>query len=57
MIVNAFTCSGAYAVLIMSGLERVENRSMMLVPTMVFSRDRFSPAAPTSCRVLIGFLF
>ena len=33
MIVNAFTCSGAYAVLIMSGLKRVENRSMMPVPT------------------------
>jgi hypothetical protein len=26
-IVNAFTCTGAYAVLIMSGLKRVENRS------------------------------
>ena len=25
-IVNAFTCTGAYAVLIMSGLKRVENR-------------------------------
>ena len=32
MIVNAFTCTGAYAVLIMSGLKRVENRSMMPVP-------------------------
>ena len=32
MIVNAFTCIGAYAVLIMSGLKRVENRSMMPVP-------------------------
>ena len=31
-IVNAFTCTGAYAVLIMSGLKRVENRSMMPVP-------------------------
>lgn len=29
MIFNAFTCSGAYAVLIMSGLKRVENRSCM----------------------------
>lgn len=29
---NAFTCTGAYAVLIMSGLKRVENRSMMPVP-------------------------
>ncbi len=27
MIVIAFTCTGAYAVLIMSGLKRVENRS------------------------------
>ena len=26
MILNAFTCSGTYAVLIMSGLKRVENR-------------------------------
>ena len=32
MIVNAFTCTGACAVLIMSGLKRVENRSMMPVP-------------------------
>ena len=32
MIDNAFTCSGAYAVLIMSGLKRVENRSAMPVP-------------------------
>ena len=31
-IVNAFTCTGAYAVLIMSGLKRVENRGMMPVP-------------------------
>ena len=31
-IVNAFTCTGAYAVLIMSGLKRVENRSSMPVP-------------------------
>ena len=31
MIANAFTCTGAYAVLIMSGLKRVENRSIMLV--------------------------
>ena len=29
---NAFTCTGLYAVLIMSGLKRVENRSMMPVP-------------------------
>ena len=29
---RAFTCTGAYAVLIMSGLKRVENRSMMPVP-------------------------
>ena len=27
-----FTCTGAYAVLIMSGLKRVENRSMMPSP-------------------------
>ena len=30
-IVNAFTCTGAYAVLIMSGLKRVENRSCLPV--------------------------
>ena len=29
---RAFTCTGAYAVLIMSGLKRVENRSCMPVP-------------------------
>ena len=28
-IVNAFTCSGAYAALIISGLKRVENRDMI----------------------------
>lgn len=32
LIVNAFTCTGAYAVLIMSGLKRVENRSSLPVP-------------------------
>jgi hypothetical protein len=31
-IVNAFTCTGAYALLIMSGLKRVENRSCLPVP-------------------------
>ena len=31
-IVNAFTCTGAYAVLIMSGLKRMENRSRMPLP-------------------------
>lgn len=31
-ILNAFTCTGAYAVLILSGLKRVENRSAMPVP-------------------------
>ena len=31
-VANAFTCTGAYAVLIMSGLKRVENRSMMPSP-------------------------
>ena len=30
---RAFTCTGAYAVLIMSGLKRVENRSCLPVPT------------------------
>ena len=32
MIVNAFTCSGAYALLIMTGLKRVENRSAFPLP-------------------------
>ena len=31
-IVNAFTCTGAYAVLIMSGLKCVENRSCLPLP-------------------------
>ena len=33
MIENAFTCTGAYAVLIASGFKHVENRSAMPVPT------------------------
>jgi len=33
MIVSAFTCTGTYAVLIMLGIKRVENRSVMPVPT------------------------
>ena len=32
MITSAFTCTGPYAVLIMLGIKRVENRSMMPVP-------------------------
>ena len=32
MITTAFTCTGPYAVLIMLGIKRVENRSMMPVP-------------------------
>ena len=32
MIVSAFTCTGPYAVLIMLGIKRVENRSAMPVP-------------------------
>ena len=32
MIVDAFTCTGTYAVPIMSGLKRVENRSCLPVP-------------------------
>ena len=31
-IINTFTCTGAYAVLIMSGLKRVENRSCLPAP-------------------------
>lgn len=32
MITNAFTCSGAYSLLIMTGLKRVENRSAFPFP-------------------------
>ena len=32
MIASAFTCTGSYAVLIMLGIKRVENRSAMPVP-------------------------
>lgn len=32
MITSAFTCTGPYAVLVMLGIKRVENRSMMPVP-------------------------
>ena len=32
MITSAFTCTGTYAVLIMLGIKRVENRSAMPVP-------------------------
>ena len=32
MITSAFTCTGPYAVLIMLGIKRVENRSAMPVP-------------------------
>ena len=32
MLVSAFTCTGPYAVLIMLGIKRVENRSMMPNP-------------------------
>ena len=32
MITSAFTCTGPYAILILLGLKRVENRSAMSVP-------------------------
>ena len=32
MVANAFTCTGPYAILILLGLKRVENRSAMPVP-------------------------
>ena len=32
-VVNAFTCTGAYAILIMTGLKRVENRSAVPHPS------------------------
>ena len=31
-IINAFTCTWPYAMLILSGMKRVENRSAMPVP-------------------------
>ena len=49
-ISNAFTCSGAYAVLIMSGLKRVENRSMMPVP----AKGRCAMSTPIPCRGNVG---
>jgi len=33
VITNAFTCTGPYAILIMLGIKRVENRSVMPVPS------------------------
>ena len=36
MLTSAFTCTGPYAVLIMLGIKRVENRSAMPVPAKVF---------------------
>ena len=33
MIANAFTCTGPYAMLILSGVKFVENRSTMPMPT------------------------
>ena len=35
MITSAFTCTGPYAILIMLGIKRVENRSAMPVPEKV----------------------
>ena len=32
MIVHAFTCTGPYAMLILSGMKHIENRSVMPVP-------------------------
>ena len=32
LITNAFTCTGPYAILIMLGIKRVENRNMMPCP-------------------------
>ena len=31
MIMNAFTCTGSYAVLILYGIKRTENRNMKLL--------------------------
>lgn len=31
MIMNAFTCTGSYAVLILYGIKRTENRNMMFL--------------------------
>jgi len=35
MITHAFTCTGPYAVLVMLGIKRVENRSVLPVPGKV----------------------
>ena len=31
MIMNAFTCTGSYAILILYGIKRTENRNMKLL--------------------------
>jgi len=31
MIMNAFTCTGSYAILILYGIKRTENRNMMFL--------------------------
>ena len=50
MIANVFTCTGAYAVLIMSGLKRVENRSAMPVP----AKGRCAMSTPIPCHGNVG---
>ena len=43
MITNAFTCTGLYAILIMLGIKRVENRNVLPAPRMGrISADRRS---------------
>lgn len=48
MITHAFTCTGAYAILIMTGLKRVENRSAFPTP------DRGRCAVSVSKKFCLG---
>ena len=50
MIASAFTCTGPYAVLIMLGIKRVENRSVMPAPAEDAAR-LFHAAVPITGRM------
>jgi len=52
MISLAFTCTGSYAILIMLGIKRVENRSVMPVP----SKGRCAASCSTR-DMLVGGIF
>ena len=45
MIMNAFTCTGSYAILILYGIKRTENRSAWPVPR----EGRLQDACPYRC--------